>query len=130
MVAVIERPQILHCECRYAGSSPVGHPLRNEATNGRLVSLNNDLVRRLAVSQARGFRQASFINELLIWKPVSFEVVTVPGGSITAHLGRSKLSWQSWVNLRRRLVSVGFVVSMSKKNQTVSLSFPEAGAQQ
>lgn len=91
------------------------------------VILDNDLVRRLAVSQARGFRQASFVNELLTFRPVSFELVSFPGprGSVSVVLGRSKLSWRSWVNLRRRLVSVGFVVVTDQKTESVTLFFPE-----
>jgi hypothetical protein len=91
------------------------------------MNYTNDLIRRLATSQARGHRQASFVNELLTFRPVSFEVVPVPGpnGSATALLGRSRLSWKSWVNLRRRLVAVGFVVVLDQVTKSVTLFFPE-----
>lgn len=89
--------------------------------------LANDLVRRLATSQARGHRQGSFVNELLTFRPVPFEIFSVPGpgGAVSVLLGRSKLSWQSWVNLRRRLVSVGFVIVLSKEASSVAMFFPE-----
>lgn len=88
----------------------------------------NDLVRRLATGQARGHRQGSFINELLTFRPVLFEIFSVPGttGATSVLLGRSALSWQSWTNLRRRLVSVGFVIVLSKEASSVTMFFPES----
>lgn len=84
-----------------------------------------DIVRRLAVSQARGWRQASFINELLSFGPVPFREVPVPGGT-TVRYGVSDLEYRSWVGLRSRLTLAGFVVETNQSMRTVRLHFPES----
>lgn len=88
----------------------------------------NDLIRRLATSQARGERQLSLVNELLTFRPVPYYRLRVPtmyGPAEMTRYGKSALEYRSWKNLRKRLVSVGFVVETSRGSQTVRLHFPE-----
>lgn len=87
--------------------------------------MTNDLVRRLATSQARGVRQMSFINELLVGIPVRYKLTVVPGSHETTIYGESELARRSWNNLKRRLVSVGFLVLDKKDSKTITLKFPE-----
>ena len=87
--------------------------------------MTNDLVRRLATSQARGVRQMSFINELLVGIPVRYRLTVVPGSYETTIYGESELARRSWNNLKRRLVSVGFLVLDKKDSKTITLKFPE-----
>lgn len=87
----------------------------------------DDIVRRLATSQARGERQLSFVNELLSFNPVSYRFFQIPGGygeiAKTPRYGLSMLEHRSWKNLRKRLVSVGFVIDYDRNAQTVCLYF-------
>lgn len=87
-----------------------------------------DIIRRLATSQARGDRQLSFVNELLVFRPVGYRIIKVPGkfGTSTAIYGLSQLSHASWVNLRKRLLSVGFVIEHNHETMSVRMAFPEA----
>ena len=91
----------------------------------------NDLVRRLATSQARGERQLQFINELLSFHPVGYRFFPIPGMyrnhgyAQTPRYGISRLEHQSWINLRKRLRQVGFVIETDREAQTVQLHFPE-----
>ena len=86
-----------------------------------------DLLRRLATSQARGERQLSLVNELLSFYPVPTYYYEVPGlyGSKSVLFGKSRLPIKSWKNLRKRLVTVGFVVERDFQAETVTLHFPE-----
>lgn len=69
----------------------------------------------------------SFVNELLIFRPVGYKIVQVPGKfNSTAKYGLSELSHASWINLRKRLVSVGFVIEHNHKTMSVRMTFPEA----
>lgn len=87
-----------------------------------------DLIRRLATSQARGERQLSLVNELVSYKdtPIFPLVIPVYGGTTTHVYGRTHLPGSSWRNLRKRLVSVGFIFIVDRENMTVTMSFPEA----
>lgn len=74
--------------------------------------------RRLALACTRGWRQESFVNEALA-APV--EIQQDRWGYVT--VGESKLQWQSYRNLRARLVHAGFV--LVKTENYVHLRFPE-----
>ena len=88
-----------------------------------------DIVRRLAVSQARGWRQAGFVNDLLAGTPVPYRVVPIPGqfGTSTSKYGVTELDHRSWVGLRNRLYGVGFVFATDRRKQAVTMKFPEGG---
>lgn len=87
-----------------------------------------DIIRRLAVSQARGERQLSLVNELLSFREVDVSYVQIPGiyGSRSPVFGLTRLPSQSLRNLRKRLTSVGFVVKIDWEESTIRMYFPEA----
>jgi hypothetical protein len=84
------------------------------------------VIRRLATSQARGERQLSFVNELLTFDPVPFKFQQIPGiHAEEIRYGHTSLPGQSWRNLRKRLISVGFTIERDWKTQTITMHFPE-----
>lgn len=90
--------------------------------------MDNDIIRRLAISQARGVNQLSLINELVTWAPVSFEWYEIPtyGNPSTRVYGVTRLQHRSWKSVKARLVAVGFVIEESRESMTIQLHFPEA----
>lgn len=87
-----------------------------------------DLIRRLAVSQTRGERQLSLVNELLSFREVDVSYVQIPGiyGSMSPVFGTTRLPYASLRNLRKRLISVGFVIKIDLEEDTIRMYFPEA----
>lgn len=69
-----------------------------------------DLIVRLARSCARGPRQLSFVNELLIDEGYQ-ELVPIPTvWEYTSVYGDSRLSGSSYQGLKKRLIAVGFII--------------------
>ena len=91
----------------------------NKFNHGALCS---DLVRRLARSQALGWRQEMLVNELLGGLPVPISAEYFGGQSYVKY-GQAKVQAKSFRALRGRLIRVGFTVVMG--NGTVSMNFPE-----
>lgn len=97
--------------------------------------MNTDtLMRRLAASQARGPRQMSLVNELLSFQEVPVRLVYPPGvHNGTLLYGASDLPGASWRNLKKRLISVGFVLKPVPDPQYpafcsgVRMLYPELG---
>lgn len=86
--------------------------------------------RRLALSQARGWRQESLVNELLTGKPVPAHVRDGhirPGYKSWIEVGDTKAAWASFRALRARLVAVGFVIKGSV-TEGFTMTFPEEEA--
>jgi len=87
----------------------------------------DDMIARLARSQARGWRQEMLVSELLSgWTAY----VVGPYGTT---VGQVKCQWSSYRNLRDRLAKVGFVIKHEPYDRKVPrswmglvMNFPEA----
>lgn len=79
----------------------------------------DDLITKLARACCRGWRQESFVNELLTGEPVNFEIDRWE----SVKYGVTQLSHSSWKGLRSRLTRAGFVIVSSR--WTVQLKYPE-----
>jgi len=93
-----------------------------------------ELTARLARQCARGWRQASLVNELLAG-PVATELVPVPSKptQVTRVYGRTRLPSSSYRNLRARLAAAGFTFAIDRetrpperfgRNYHVTMTFP------
>lgn len=81
------------------------------------------LVRRLAGSCARGWRQRGLVNEILVSPaPIKYKYL---GGKEFVLYGDSEVQGSSYRNLRRRLVAVGFVLHQDPHACTLTMTFPE-----
>lgn len=85
--------------------------------------------RRLALSQARGWRQESLVNELLTGNvvPVHPKPGYVKSGHQWVVVGETGAEYASFRALRARLVSVGFVIKGSPQ-EGFTMTFPEEEA--
>lgn len=87
----------------------------------------SDIKRRLALSQARGWRQESLVNELLTGKVVPAapkDSVYRPANRSWTEVGETRATYASFLRLRVRLVSVGFVIKGSVA-EGFAMTFPE-----
>lgn len=82
--------------------------------------------RRLALSQARGWRQESLVNELLTGKvvPAGPKGGYVRPGHKWIEVGETGADYGSFRALRARLISVGFVIKGSVA-EGFTMTFPE-----
>ena len=92
--------------------------------------MNHSIVRRLATSQSRGVNQTSYLNELLAFEPVPYRFEEMPAymygrQMVSRNYGDTRLPFRSFVSLRERLVSTGFVLVDDREKQTITLKFPE-----
>ena len=90
--------------------------------------MTESLVRRLASACAHGWRQQALVNEMLV-RPVTRRQFPVPGsGLVSSVYGDAQLQSSSFINLRRRLATVGFVFTTTKlsyQESLITMSFPE-----
>lgn len=84
----------------------------------------NDLVLRLARSTARGHRQMELINEMLAG-PITWTFYQVPNEmrTVTKHYGSARVERSSWLNLRNRLVNVGFYFVEERDGFHIEMKF-------
>lgn len=80
-----------------------------------------DIKRRLALACCRGNSQRSFVNEALVG-PV--KIYHEHYSRDVLKVGKASLGWQSFRNLRERLIRVGFVFEVDKY-ETITMTFPE-----
>lgn len=73
--------------------------------------------RRLAQACARGWRQESLVNELLVSQ------VRIRRNHFGVEVGDSAVGWQSFANLRDRLIRAGFVFRIERNR--ICMTFPE-----
>lgn len=76
-----------------------------------------EIVHRLAKTCALGWKQESLVNELIQGK------VYIRENKWGCLVGETGLGWSSWKNLRKRLVTAGFVVDESFDNKKIKMKW-------
>ena len=84
---------------------------------------HGSVIRRLALSCARGSRQSGLVNELIVGRVLmTYRNI---GGAAYRQYGVSGVTGPSFRNLRRRLIQAGFVVVTDREGSHVVMEFPE-----
>lgn len=81
----------------------------------------DDIVKRLARACAHGNSQLGFVNELLADEGQRH--VVVYGWEKFVHYGDSRLGGTSWLSLKKRLLSVGFIIKVDQLTGRVTMRF-------
>lgn len=81
----------------------------------------DDIVKRLARACARGNSQLGFVNELLADEGQRY--LEQYGYQKFVRYGDSRLGGTSWASLKKRLLSVGFIIKVDQQTGQVTMRF-------